>query len=199
MVLHVSENWTPYKIICFAICGLSSSGKRVQKYYLARRTKNQGSHRWERERLRRQKAEFKTQFMSPLHQRTTDSLQSAPLSLKPGSTLVDNLWTLMDNWWTGDGCQPFHIRFLFRQCQCQPELYWQTIYKRQSNYNDNDNGNWKSPSREWGKCPFTKGTFSSLSVRALPVPENLRPLPTPPSFLTFGRKYLPILSHYHML
>ena len=75
-----------------------------------------------------------------LCQRTTDSLQSAPLSLKPGSTLVDNLRTLMDNWWTGDGCQPFHIRFLFRQCQCQPELYWQTLYKRQNNYNDNDNG-----------------------------------------------------------
>ena len=53
--------------------------------------------------------------MSPLHQRTTDSLQSAPLSLKPGWTLVDNLWTLMDNWWTGDGCHPFHIRFLFLQ------------------------------------------------------------------------------------
>ena len=53
--------------------------------------------------------------MSPLHQRTTDSLQSAPLSLKPGSTLVDNLWTLMDNWWTGDGCHPFLISFLFLQ------------------------------------------------------------------------------------
>ena len=53
--------------------------------------------------------------MSPLPQWTTDSLQSAPLSLKPGSTLVDNLWTLMDNWWTGDGCQPFLISFLFLQ------------------------------------------------------------------------------------
>ena len=112
----------------------------MRKYFLTRVKENQGSPRRERERLRRQKAEFKTQFMSPLHQRTTDSLQSAPLSLKPGSTLVDNLWTLMDNWWTGDGCQPFHIRFLFRQCQCQPELYSQTLYKRQNNYNDNDNG-----------------------------------------------------------
>ena len=176
MVLHVSENRTPHKIIGIAIVlgDLSSSGKRVRKYFLVRRRENQESPRWERERLRRQKAEFKTQFMSPLPQWTTDSLQSAPLSLKPGSTLVDNLWTLMDNWWTGDGCQPFHIRFLFRQCQCQPELYWQTLYKRQNNYNDNDNGNWNSPNREWGKCPFllTKGTFSSLSVRALPVPKT---------------------------
>ena len=141
--------------------------------------------------------------MSPLHQRTTDSLQSAPLSLKPGSTLVDNLWTLMDNWWTGDGCQPFLIRFLFRQCQCQPELYWQTIYKRQSNYNDNDNGNWKSPSREWGKCPFTKGTFSSLSVRALPVPENLRPLLNTNIPLISGKyglrnHFWPLESHFLM-
>ena len=117
MVLHVSENRTPYKIIGFAtvLGGLSSSGKRVRKYFLVKRRENQESPRWERERLRRQKAEFKTQFMSPLQQRTTDSLQSAPLSLKPGSTLVDNLWTLMDNWWTGDGCHPFLISFLFLQ------------------------------------------------------------------------------------